>query len=58
MTVQDDSRDRSVGKLADAFGDPTRRAILRHVLDAETPLSASEVGEVFGVHRTVARAHL
>lgn len=58
MTVRDDSRDRSIGKLADAFGDPTRRAILRHVLDAETPLSASQVGEVFGVHRTVARAHL
>lgn len=58
VTVRDDSLQRSLGKLAETFGDPTRRAILQHVLDAPTPLSASEVAEAFGLHRTVARAHL
>jgi len=58
VTVSSDTSARSLGKLADAFSDPTRRAILHHVLEAETPVSAGEVGDVFGVHRTVARAHL
>lgn len=47
-----------LGKLADVFGDPTRRSIYRHLRGASEPLSASEVAEVFGVHRTVARAHM
>jgi len=47
-----------LGKLADVFGDPTRRGIYRHLRAASEPLSASEVAEVFGVHRTVARAHM
>jgi predicted ArsR family transcriptional regulator len=49
---------RNLGKLADVFGDPTRRGIYRHLRTAEDPLSAGEVGAVFGLHRTVARAHL
>jgi predicted ArsR family transcriptional regulator len=49
---------RHLGKLADVFGDPTRRGIYRYLRTAEDPLSASEVGAVFGLHRTVARAHL
>jgi predicted ArsR family transcriptional regulator len=47
-----------LGRLADVFGDPTRRSIYRHVRDCDSPQSASEVAEVFGLHRTVARAHL
>ena len=47
-----------LGRLADVFGDPTRRNIYRHLRGCETPQSASEVAEVFGLHRTVARAHL
>lgn len=47
-----------LGRLADVFGDPTRRGIYRHLRGCETPQSASEVAEVFGLHRTVARAHL
>jgi predicted ArsR family transcriptional regulator len=47
-----------LGRLADVFGDPTRRGIYRHLRGCEAPQSASEVAEVFGVHRTVARAHL
>ena len=44
--------------MGDVFGDGTRRGIYRHVLAAEAPLSAAEVAAVFGLHRTVARAHL
>jgi len=47
-----------LGKLADVFGDPTRRGIYRHLRGVSEPLTASQVAEVFGVHRTVARAHL
>jgi predicted ArsR family transcriptional regulator len=47
-----------LGRLADVFGDPTRRRIYRHLRSCERPQSASEVAEVFGLHRTVARAHL
>jgi predicted ArsR family transcriptional regulator len=47
-----------LGRLADVFGDPTRRNIYRHLRSCETPQSASEVADVFGLHRTVARAHL
>jgi len=47
-----------LGRLADVFGDPTRRGIYRQLHECEAPQSASEVAEVFGLHRTVARAHL
>jgi predicted ArsR family transcriptional regulator len=53
-----DKDGKYLGKLADVFGDPTRRGIYRHLREATEPLSASEVAEVFGLHRTVARAHL
>jgi predicted ArsR family transcriptional regulator len=53
-----DKDGRYLGKLADVFGDPTRRGIYRHLRDKSEPLSASEVAGEFGVHRTVARAHL
>ena len=47
-----------LGRLADVFGDPTRRNIYRHVRGCDAPQTATEVSEVFGLHRTVARAHL
>lgn len=47
-----------LGKVADVFGEPTRRAIYRHLRGSQVPRSATEVAGVFGVHRTVARAHL
>jgi predicted ArsR family transcriptional regulator len=47
-----------LGRLADVFGDATRRAIYRHLRECQAPVTATEVGEVFGLHRTVARAHL
>lgn len=58
VTVRGDRKALGIGKLAEAFADPTRRAILQHVLDAPTPLSAAEVADAFGLHRTVARNHL
>ena len=58
METSYDKNGRYLGKLADVFGDPTRRGIYRHLRGASEPLTASEVAEVFGVHRTVARAHL
>ena len=44
--------------LADALGDPTRRAIFKYVAEALEPVTAADVGVTFGVHRTVARSHL
>ncbi|MCL5942284.1 MAG: helix-turn-helix domain-containing protein [Actinobacteria bacterium] len=44
--------------LADALGDPTRRAIFKYVAEAAEPVTAADVGLTFGIHRTVARAHL
>ena len=58
METTYDKNGRYLGELADVFGDPTRRNIYRHLRDAPEPVSASEVAEVFGLHRTVARAHL
>lgn len=45
-------------QLADALGDPRRRAVYRHLREVGEPRTASEVAAHFGVHRTVARAHL
>lgn len=58
MTTLADIQAARLDRLGDVFGDGTRRAIYRHVLDADQPLSAAEVAAVFGLHRTVARAHL
>jgi predicted ArsR family transcriptional regulator len=53
-----DKDGRYLGKLADVFGDSTRRGVYRHLRGASEPRTASEVAAVFGLHRTVARAHL
>jgi len=53
-----DSHAARLDRLGDVFGDGTRRGMYRHVLDADQPLSAAEVAAAFGLHRTVARAHL
>ncbi len=47
-----------LGNLGGALGDATRFAIYEHVVRSPEPVSASEAGAVFGVHRTVARSHL
>jgi predicted ArsR family transcriptional regulator len=53
-----DSDGAYLSRLADVFGDPTRRAIYGHLRLASGALTATEVAEAFGLHRTVARAHL
>ncbi|HET6476627.1 MAG TPA: helix-turn-helix domain-containing protein [Thermoleophilia bacterium] len=58
METAYDKEGTYLGKLADVFGDPTRRSIYRHLRGCESPQSATEVADVFGLHRTVARAHL
>lgn len=50
--------DSQLDLLADALGDPTRRAIFKYVAETDRPVTAADVGATFGVHRTVARAHL
>ncbi len=44
--------------VAEALGDPTRRAIFLYLCDSPAAQTATEVGRRFGIHRTVARAHL
>lgn len=44
--------------LADALGDPTRRAVFKYVAESADPVTAADVGATFAIHRTVARAHL
>jgi predicted ArsR family transcriptional regulator len=48
----------SLNELGEILGDPTRRSILQYVLNVGEPVTANQVAEVFGVHRTVARGHL
>ena len=58
VKLQTDSTTAYLNQLGDVFGDSTRRRIYRHVRQSDEPRSAGEVAEVFGLHRTVARAHL
>jgi predicted ArsR family transcriptional regulator len=58
MPIPSDTSTERLDRLADVFGDATRRAVYRHLLNAPEPTTAAEVAGVFGLHRTVARAHL
>jgi predicted ArsR family transcriptional regulator len=58
MNISPDLDISRLGTLGGALGDPTRFSIYRHVIVSREPLSAGEVAEVFGLHRTVARSHL
>jgi predicted ArsR family transcriptional regulator len=58
VSVSYDNEATYLNRLADVFGDPTRRSIFVHLRRVEQPLTASEVADEFGLHRTVARAHL
>lgn len=53
-----DSDGAYLNRLADVFGDSTRRSIFIYLRRAREPLTASQVADEFGLHRTVARAHL
>lgn len=58
MSISYDSDGAYLSKLADVFGDPTRRGIFTYLRRVGTPLTATQVADEFGLHRTVARAHL
>jgi predicted ArsR family transcriptional regulator len=58
MPAKSDVNLTRLGTLGGALGDPTRFSVYTHVVASPEPLSAGEVAEVFGLHRTVARSHL
>ena len=47
-----------LGTLGGALGDNTRFSIYQHVVASSEPCSAADMAADFGLHRTVARAHL
>ena len=50
--------EQTLGALAAALGDPTRRRIYLRVREAADPPTAARVAEEFGLHPNVARHHL
>ncbi|MEE9298267.1 MAG: helix-turn-helix domain-containing protein [Acidimicrobiia bacterium] len=50
--------DRVAAGVVKSLGDATRRAILIAIKESTEPLAVSDVAEMFGIHRTVARHHL
>jgi predicted ArsR family transcriptional regulator len=57
MTTEPDGVDRRLDALA-ALGDPVRRRLYRHVLDAGEPLTRDEVAARTGLARSTAAYHL
>jgi len=58
MTAARDVHKTRLEAFGEAFADATRRAVYHRAAESPVPLSAAEVAAGFGVHRTVARAHL
>jgi predicted ArsR family transcriptional regulator len=56
--LSDDEFAAEVIAVTSAFGDPTRREIYLFAREREVGITASEVGERFGLHPNVARHHL
>jgi len=56
MTVND--FERTLGDLAAALGDPTRRGIYVTARESADPVAAGQIAEAFGIHPNVARHHL
>ena len=50
--------DRSLGDIAAALGDPTRRGIYMSVRESTEPVTATEIADRFDIHPNVARHHL
>jgi predicted ArsR family transcriptional regulator len=53
-----ESYNDQIAQVSTALADPTRRDIVQYVLNAETPLSALQVAQHFGLHVNAARMHL
>lgn len=56
--LNDDEFAAEVIAVTSAFGDPTRREIYLFARERDVGVTASEVGERFGLHPNVARHHL
>ena len=56
MATQD--IERTIGDLAAALGDPTRRGIYISVRESVEPLTAGHIAKLFDIHPNVARHHL
>jgi predicted ArsR family transcriptional regulator len=56
MTAND--FERTLGDLAAALGDPTRRGIFITARETADPVTAGQIAEIFGIHPNVARHHL
>jgi predicted ArsR family transcriptional regulator len=56
--LTDDEFAAEVIAVTAAFGDPTRRAVYLFAREREAGVTASEVGDHFGLHPNVARHHL
>jgi len=56
--LSDDEFAAEVIAVTSAFGDPTRREVYLFAREREVGVTASEVGERFGLHPNVARHHL
>jgi predicted ArsR family transcriptional regulator len=56
--LTDDEFAAEVIAVTTAFGDPTRREVYLFAREREAGVTASEVGERFGLHPNVARHHL
>ncbi|MGH9198754.1 MAG: helix-turn-helix domain-containing protein, partial [Acidimicrobiia bacterium] len=50
--------DRSIGDLAAALGDPTRRGIFLAVRQSAEAVTSTRIAELFSIHPNVARHHL
>ena len=57
-SIDSSGLDRSIGHLAAALGDPTRRGIYLAVRQSAEPVTSGRIAELFAIHPNVARHHL
>ena len=57
-SIDSSGLDRSIGDLAAALGDPTRRGIYLAVRQSAEPVTSGRIAELFAIHPNVARHHL
>ena len=57
-SIDSSGLDRSIGELAAALGDPTRRGIYLAVRQSAEPVTSGHIAELFAIHPNVARHHL
>jgi predicted ArsR family transcriptional regulator len=57
-SIDSSGLDRSIGHLAAALGDPTRRGIYLAVRQSAEPVTSGRIAELLAIHPNVARHHL